>query len=170
MFITSASTRYPVRLLAAALLGGSSLLLIALSAPSPPPVYALAVVQAGLIRSPGAWVGRTVRVRAVAAMPCVTRMGGANRACTSWRLALLDASAPSTATALPLQGAPPPPLLAALRRLPLASWLVASPQQVRWGALSAYRVLLQAAPTAVCDAPPCYEALLLDAAPGSMYP
>jgi hypothetical protein len=81
---------------------------------------------------------------------------------------LLDVTAPHADSALPLRIAPPSPLLAALRRLPLARWLVGSPQQIRWGALTTYRVLLQAAPNSMCAAARCYEAQLLDAASGSL--
>ena len=168
------STPFPIRLLVAALLGGGALLLIAARPPSPPPVYSVAAVRAGLIRSPGGWVGRTIRVRAVAGNPCVSWQGGAGTACISWRPALLDSYqpadpgfAPSAASALLLRSELQPPLLAALRRLPIARWLVGSPQQIRWGTLTTYRVLLQAAPTTVCSRAHCHEALLLDAAPGS---
>jgi hypothetical protein len=66
---------------------------------------------------------------------------------------------------LPVAGWEPDPLLAALRRLPLAGGLVPGPQVARVGVLATYRVRLKTAPAPVCDATPCYEALLLDAAP-----
>jgi hypothetical protein len=168
MSIVSSSTPVTVRLLAVALLCGGPLLLIAASNPSPPPVYSEAAVQMNIIRSPGAWIGRTVRVRALVGNSCATWMGGANPACISWQPALLDPSAPSAASALPLVGAPQPPLLAALRQLPLVGGLVQSPQRIRWGALTTYRVRLSVAPTTLCGAVRCYEALLLDAAPSSL--
>lgn len=162
------SLPFPLRLLTAAALCGGALLLIAARTPSPSPIYSMAAVQAGLIRSPGAWVGRTIRVRAVASTPCVTWMSGVNPTCISWRPALLDLSAASGEAALPLRRAPQSPLLAALRRLTLARWLVAAPQQVQLGVLTTYRVLLQTAPSTVCGAARCYEALLLDAAPDTL--
>jgi len=170
MFNTVDSTRFPVRLLTAGLLGGL-LLLVAASRPAaapPPPVYSMAAVWAGLERSPGGWVGRTVHVRAVVGHRCVTWMDGGNPACISWRPEILDPSAPKVGATLPLRGVPPSPLLAALRRLPLTAWLAPAPQQIRWDVLTTYRVLLQATPSTVCGAPACYEALLLDAAPGSL--
>lgn len=36
-------------------------------------------------------------------------------------------------------------------------WLVASPRQIQWGALTTYHALLQATPTTVCDASRCDE-------------
>jgi hypothetical protein len=66
---------------------------------------------------------------------------------------------------LPVAGWEPDPLLAALRRLPLAGGLVPGPQVAREGVLATYRVRLVAAPAAACEASPCYEAFLLDAAP-----
>jgi hypothetical protein len=168
MPITRGSTPFAARLLAAVLLGGSSLLLIAAVSSASAPVYSVATVQAALIRSPGAWIGHIVRVRAVAHDPCVTRMRGANSTCISWRPALLDPSASGAKAALPLRGASRPPLLAALGRLPLVSPRVPAPQAIRWGALATYLVRLRAAPPTVCGTPRCYEALLLDAAPGSL--
>jgi hypothetical protein len=68
------------------------------------------------------------------------------------------------ASVLQVAGWEPDPLLAALRRLPLAGRLVPEPQAVRWGAQATYRARLLAAPAAMCDATPCYAALLLDTA------
>lgn len=152
---------FPIWTLAAALFGGA--LLVAWNNPAPSPVYAVSTVRAGLSRAPGAWVGRTVRVRAVVRDSCLTWMGGDNPACISWRPALLDASAPSATGALPLRAAPQLPLLAALRRLPLTRWLVGTPQQIRWGVPTTYNVRLKAAPTTVCGSARCYEVVLLDA-------
>jgi hypothetical protein len=55
-----------------------------------------------------------------------------------------------------------------MSRLPLAGLLVPTPQQIRWGALTTYRVRLHAAPATICASTPCYEALLLDVGPGSL--
>jgi hypothetical protein len=66
---------------------------------------------------------------------------------------------------LPVAGWEPDPLLAALRRLPLVGGLVPGPRAVRRGVLATYRVRLQPAPAPVCDATPCYEVFLQDAAP-----
>ncbi len=155
-----------VWLLAAALPGG--VLLSAARPSSPAPLYALSTVRAGLLHAPGRWVGRTVRVYAVAGKPCVAWMGGVHPACISWQPALLDMAAPSAADALPLRVASPTPLLAALRRLPLARWLVGAPQQIRWGMPATYRVRLQAAAGAACGVARCYAALLLDAPPSAL--
>ena len=167
--MASTAVSFPVRSLVVALCGGA-LLLIAWNTPAPAPVYAVGAVRAGLSRAPGAWVGRTLRVRAVADNPCLTWMGGANPACISWQPALLDASAPNAAKALPLGAAPQLPLLAALRRLPLTRWLVGTPQQLRWGVPATYRVRLETAPATVCGRARCYQAVLLDAALRSYSP
>jgi hypothetical protein len=161
----TSATPFIVRLLAVALLGVGSLLLIAATSPPSGPVYSVSAVRAGLVRSPGLWVGRAVRVHAVAGNRCVSWMGGANPTCISWWPALLDPSASTAQTTLPLRGVPRHPLLAALGRLPLVSRLVPAPQTIRWGALATYRVRLRAASTSACDQSPCYAALLLDAAP-----
>lgn len=176
MFSATDSTSFRMRLLAVALLGAVALLLVAARTPAPPPVYSLATVWAGLSQSPSGWVGRTVRVRALAGNPCLTWMHDAYPACIYGRPALLEPSAPNIATALPLRGAPPTsllaalpsPLLAALNRLHLARWLAPAPQQIRWGAPAIYRVRLQVAPFTFCGAARCYEALLLDAAPDEL--
>ena len=94
-------------------------------------------------------------------------MGGAAPTCISWGPALLDSTSSSPTTALALRVAPTPTLLAALRRLPLVGWLAGAPP-LQWGVLSTYRVRLQAASTNLCGAPRCYEALLLDATPGTL--
>jgi hypothetical protein len=62
----------------------------------------------------------------------------------------------------------PPPAVAVLRRLPLLRGLVPAPQALRWGAVATYRVRLQAIPESICDSDICFEALLLDAAPGAV--
>lgn len=159
-----------VRVLAAVLLGG--VLLIASRRPSPPPVYSVAALRAGLLRSPGRWVEHTVRVRGVADSRCQTGSGAGlpgrgQPVCSAWRADLQDpAGARATAEVSLLLA--PPALLTALRRLPLARWLVGAPQQIQWGTLSTYRVRLQAAPPAMCATPPCYAALLLDAVPDGL--
>lgn len=153
-----------VRVLAAVLLGG--VLLIASRRPSPPPVYSVAALRAGLLRSPGRWVEHTVRVRGVADSRCQTGSGAGlpgrgQPVCSAWRADLQDpAGARATAEVSLLLA--PPALPTALRRL------VGAPQQIQWGTLSTHRVRLQAAPPATCATPPCYAALLLDAVPDGL--
>jgi hypothetical protein len=95
-------------------------------------------------------------------------MGGAKPACMTSRPALQDPSASSIEAALPLGVVPQSRWLATMRRLPLIGLLVPTPQQIRWGALTTYRVRLRAAPATICASTPCYEALLLDVGPGSL--
>jgi hypothetical protein len=130
------------------------------------PVYAVAAVRALLLHDPAAWAGRVVGVRGIAVTSgCATWPSPEDTACRDWRAGMVDADG---ATALPLATGAPNALLALLHRLPLAGGLVPGPQAVRWGVLATYRVRLQTAPAAVCDAAPCYQAMLLDAAPGAL--
>ena len=116
--------------------------------------YSVQEVQMGLEHHPHAWLGRAVRVRGM-----VYR---ADCSCRDRAPSLLGRDG---AGLLPVAGWEPDPLLGALRRLPLAGRLVPGPQAARRGVLATYRVRLLAAPAAECEVSPCYEALLLDAAP-----
>jgi hypothetical protein len=109
------------------------------------PAYSLAQIQAHLARQPGRWLGRTVRVRGMVEISgCVGWEAGRVESCRDRSAYLLGRDG---ASLLPVAGWEPDPLLAALRRLPLAGGLVPAPQAARWGALATYRVrLLDAAP------------------------
>jgi hypothetical protein len=69
-----------------------------------------------------------------------------------------------TSPFLPLAWGRPAAVRALLRRVPLVSQLIAPPQTPRWWMPATYRVQLRAA-AGLCGVPPCYEALLLAAAP-----
>jgi hypothetical protein len=126
-------------------------------------VYTVAEMLAGLDRQPDAWLGRVVRVRGMAlSSGCLAWDAGGSAPCRDRAAYLLGGDG---ASVLQVTGHAPDPLVAALRRLPLVGRLVPGPLVVRWGALATYQVRLQVAPAAVCDASPCYGALLLDAAP-----
>jgi hypothetical protein len=128
------------------------------------PVYSVAALRSHLAEEPQTWVGRRAAVRGIAVgSSCKTWPSPAHTPCQGWPPSiLLD---PSQLIRLPLTlGAPNPPL-ALHRRLPLAGQLVPPPQVVHWGAVATYRVQLRAAPASPCASPPCYQALLLDAAP-----
>jgi hypothetical protein len=136
------------------------------------PVYSVAALSADLRREPAAWVGRTVRVRAIAEVCTV---------CGGWQP--VQPSGPGTDTAAPLPptllksaegtgataaipiviapGSPPP---AFLRQIPLLDRLVAAPHTVQWSVVAVYRVQLCAAGCAAGLPPQCYAAVLLDAA------
>ena len=158
--------QFLIRILGVALLvGGAQVLIAAPHGPAPSPDYAVTALRMDLARSQGSWVGRTVRVKAVAGVRCGSWMGGAVPACIEWHPALLAPEAASNDAGLPLLEAPEPALLAALRRLPVAGWLLPGLQRIRWGTLSTYSVRLRAAPARSCAFMPCYKAVLLDAAP-----
>jgi hypothetical protein len=128
-------------------------------------VYTVAQLRAHLHRDPAAWVGRTLWVRGrIAGCPGILPPA-AQSVCREWdRYYLTDTAAPATEP-LPVERENPDPLLAALRRLPLGGRLLPAEQQIHWGMLTTYRVRVRVAPALVCRRPPCYEALLLDAAP-----
>jgi hypothetical protein len=139
------------------------------------PSYTVSQVQAGLAHDPRAWTNRTLRLRGVAtAVGCwVTAAGlgedGMKR--TDWcpppRFVLGDAD-PTAVAALPLAWTSPDPLLAIGRRVPPLSALLPAPQAVDWGEAAVYRVRVLAQTQTYCGARVCYEALLLDAAPGAL--
>jgi hypothetical protein len=142
---------------------------VALSAVRPleqGPVYSVAAVHTRLARSPATWVGRVVQVRGiVVGSGCQLWPSPEITSCRGWGPgALVDRS---WRTILPLTLEAPKPLPALLRRLPLAGQWLPPPQAVHWGAVATYRVQLHAAPAGSCPSPPCYEALVLDAAPGA---
>jgi hypothetical protein len=128
------------------------------------PVYSVAQVQAGLADHPQAWVGRTVHLRAIAE-PCPlwgTPEGGLH--CASAQPVLVDQTASLTAS-LALTWRPQGPLLALLRGVPLLGDLVPAPRVPAWMAAATYHVQLRGVPAPRCGYSPCFQALLLDAAP-----
>jgi hypothetical protein len=125
------------------------------------PTYAVADLQRRVIRDPGRWIGPTVLVRGRVAMD---RSWKAPDSIVT-RFDLIDPGAPRGTPGLALAWGGADPLLAALRRLPLIGRLAPRPQVLRWGAPATYRVRLRASDALACATPPCYEALLLDAAP-----
>jgi hypothetical protein len=126
--------------------------------PEQDPVYSVAQVQAGLAHQPDTWVGRTVRMRGVAG-PC---LGWAYGPCLIPSPILTDAGA---RTGLVLTRRRANPVQAFVHALPLVGRLVPLEHAPRWGVLASYRVQIQAVPIAVCVYWPCYEAVLLAAAP-----
>jgi hypothetical protein len=51
-----------------------------------------------------------------------------------------------------------------LHRVLQLGGLMPASQAVHWGAVATYQVQLRAAPAGFCTSPPCYQAVLLDAA------
>jgi hypothetical protein len=118
-------------------------------------VYMVAQVQTHLARDAQWWVGRTILVQGmVAGEPAYHPIPS-----------LVDTDAAATVAPLPLVWTGLDPLRAYLRRLPVLGRLVPRAQAVRWGEGAVYRIQLRAAPANSCPDRPCYEALLLDAAP-----
>ena len=130
------------------------------------PVYTVAQVEAELAGQPERWLGRTVRLRAIAD-PC-PMWGSPSMGlhCLNAQPVLVDQEG-SRADSLPLTWRQQGALLASLRGVPLLGKLVPAPQVLGWEARATYRVRLRAAPATNCGYLRCYEAVLLDAAPGS---
>jgi hypothetical protein len=128
------------------------------------PVYTVAALRAQVAQDPEAWMGRTVQVRALASV-CTAWLTAAHVSpCLNWRPALTDPH--DDGDALPLVSGPVPPPVALLRRLPLIGQMAPAPQSPRWDGMDVYRVQLHALSCGPPQQPECYEALLLDAAPG----
>jgi hypothetical protein len=121
-------------------------------------VFSVEELRMGLQRAPGQWVRHTVRVRGVA-WPC---QGWATGPCLAGSPVLTD---PETDAGLALARQPADPLWAVVRAVPLVGGLAPPRQVLRWGVLASYRVQIRGVPAASCVYWPCYEALLLDAAP-----
>lgn len=128
------------------------------------PVYAVGAVRAGLAHDPQAWIGRTVRLRAVAD-DCLSWAAPAYVLyCRSRQPVLRDASTTGGSDALPALLAPDAGPLASLRQLPLlARWLPAT-QHLWWHVPRTYVVRLSRLPADACwPATPCVAAFLLHA-------
>jgi hypothetical protein len=125
-------------------------------------VYTVRDLEAQVARAPASWLGRRVQVRGIA-FGCWLWGGPGPGVCVRWQPALVDQS--GLALPLPLVADAPDPLRALVRSLPLAGRLAPPAQTIQMGSLATYRVEIRAAPAMVCGVPPCYKALLLDAAP-----
>jgi hypothetical protein len=125
-------------------------------------VYTVQDLEAQVARTPAAWLGRRVQVRGVA-FGCWLWGGPGHAVCVRWLPALIDPA--GMARPLPLVEDAPDPLRALVRSLPLAGRFVPPAQTIQLGNLATYRVEIRAAPAMMCLVPPCYKALLLDAAP-----
>lgn len=125
------------------------------------PVYSVAAVT-GLSHDPATLVGRTLLVRGVAAGTACLPPPNATL-CGIPRFSLRDPGPAAALNRLDLTWGPGDPLLAVLRRVPLLGAILPAQQVIRWEAVAVYRVRFRV--ERHCgDA--CYEALLLDAAPG----
>jgi hypothetical protein len=136
-----------------------------LPAPKQDPVYSVAAVRAQLARDPHVWTGRAVRVQGLTVSPdCIERESVLCARRSPYTANIVD---PVEGSFLPLTQVAATPLLAVLRRLPLARDLVPAAPTLYWGTRATYWVRLRAAPAGSCALAPCYEAVLLDVAPVS---
>jgi hypothetical protein len=136
---------------------------------APARIYTVTQVRSLLHQNPAAWAGSALWVRGwIAGCPGILTPA-IQQVCQGWdRYLLSDAASPVTKP-LPVARGDPSALLALLRRLPLPGRLLPTPQALRWGTDAASRVLLRPAPMARCyDVPPCFLAVVLDAAPDSL--
>jgi hypothetical protein len=163
--------RHPTRFLTAGALVLAGCAALAMMRPtSQDPVYSVSTLRADLRRDPEAWVGRTVRVRAIAQV-CEVCGGqqvrlpgtGTDAAGSLPLMLLMPAEATGGAEPLPLVIAPGSPRLEFLRHVPLLDHLVPAPQTIQWAVVAVYRVQLRVAICAAGVPPPCYATVVLDA-------
>jgi hypothetical protein len=134
----------------------------------PGQVYAVVQVQAGFAHRPGAWVGRTILVRgevvACLAVPSADNGRCAGLAPPDWQP---SSPTPWRAAIDPMALVPAEidPFRTLLRRLPLLGAFLPAPPILHWGAVTTYRVRLQAAVNNGCGTGACVEAILLGSAP-----
>jgi hypothetical protein len=129
------------------------------------PVYSVAALRARLAGDPRPWLGRRLLVRGEAiVVACPTDPGTPVLCPPPWGY-LTDPGPSLAVEPLPLEWAGTDPLLTAVRRLPLVADFIPPPQVVHWEQVAVYRVQLRAAAIGLCGMPPCYEVVLLDAAP-----
>lgn len=126
----------------------------------PTQVYTVADLLGHLRRGPNGWSGRVVLVSG--AVESYPRIGVAM---VRIPLVLSNPEAPGGAEVIVLVQGAPDPVLTVLRWLPLVRRVVPSAQRLRWGEPAVYRIKLRRMEDPACDT--CYEAVLLDAAPGA---
>jgi len=138
------------------------LLCVRAVAGAPDRVYTVSQVLTGLQRDPRAWVGRTALVRG-AALLLLPGCGA-----TAWCPAgLYEPHTRRPGPILLLEPGPANPLWGRLRRVPILGDVVPRPQHMHDQTSAVYRLRFQAVSHRSCDAHPCVNALLVDAAPSS---
>jgi hypothetical protein len=131
------------------------------------PVYSVADVRSHLLEDPRGWLGRTLLVRGETIARGCREEAGTLVLCSPQVVSLTDPDPTLAGASLPLVSARPDPVLTIVRHLPLVRSVAVPPQVVRWGQVAVYRVQLRTlADTSGGSA--SYEALLLDAAPGTL--
>lgn len=126
------------------------------------PVYSLNTLWAHLQRDPARWLGRTVRVHAVAE-PCALPLADSTPPCADPRPALFDAGPHPHGALLLLPGGATPATLGWLRGLPIMGTLIPPPPEPRWGVSRDYMLQIRLTPCPVVGISSCYDyaALLL---------
>ena len=157
-----------VLLVLAALVGAAAVLFcVAAGMAEAPtgPIYTVAALHLQLARRGTWWLGRTVRVRAVAA-DCIPRVDAPpDEPCVRLPPSLIDTGVREPTLWFPIDLGNPSPLLAVLRALPAVGYLAPSPQRLRWRTVQTYRVQLTSMRCNLGQTPPCVAAVVLDAAP-----
>jgi len=144
----------PALLLTAVLLALAAALVVGRAAAPGETVYTVAQVRAGMAQRPGAWVGRTVLVRAVAvpiagsSCPTAYPSCGGTRLTDGTALGGADATLTINDRARPDDGP-----WAFLRHVPVIGRLVPAPSRTPWGRPATYRLQLYPHPYDLCTLP-----------------
>lgn len=129
---------------------------------APDRVYTVSQVLTGLRHDPWAWVGRTALVRGTALL--LLPGCGATAWCPG---GLYEPHTRRPGPILLLEPGPADPLWGRLRRVPILGDVAPHPQHMHDQTLTVYRLRFQAVSHRSCDAHPCVNAVLVDAAPPS---
>ena len=121
-------------------------------------VYPLGTLWTQMQRDPARWIGRTVRVRALA-VQCTATLSGPGSPCLDQRPALLEPAPSSSSALLPLAPAPEPGSPTWLRGLPVLGLLLSGPPKPAWGVPATYTIRVQRIPCA--NGSSCLVAALL---------
>ncbi len=145
----------PVLLLTAVLLALAAALVVGRAAAPGEPMYTVAQVTAGMARRPGAWVGRTVLVRAVAVPIAGSSCPTAYPSCGGTRLTDGTASGDGDATlTINDRARPDDGPWAFLRHIPLIRRLLPAPSRtIPWGRPATYRLQFYPHPYDLCTLP-----------------
>jgi hypothetical protein len=115
-----------------------------------------------LQQEPMIWLRRTVHMRAVAVQQCQVWLVGPGTPCLNQEPVLIDANNPTLSASLPLAVAPPPPLLARLRGLPIIGRIVPPTHLLRWNTPADYVLRIHTVTSTAGSPLPSYQALLQD--------
>lgn len=125
------------------------------------PIYSVEYMRDELVAQPRAWLGRTVRLYAVATHLRVQYCPFPVDVCVG-EMPVFAAPGTAPTPSLPLVWGLSDPTRARLRQVRLLASIV-PPQAPHWGRPATYRVVLRRLPGPRCRR--CYAAVLLDASP-----